>query len=280
MSANCLTAHQLSSRAQQSKGDIFSVCVWYLCPLYPLVWAQGCLSPLQVEVQGRSNFSFFLGYSKSNCFLKAIIIIIFCSRGLATSTPELNNRGSRGFRYLFSAILFIHRDLLHYIVSFMKAASCVSVDCCLVAKSCLTLCDPMDYSPVGSSVHDISQARIWAWIAVSFFRVSSWPRGWTHISCIGRQILYHWAPEKPMFQTEWVGCSVVSQCLRPMDYMRPARLHCPWNSPGKNIGVGSHSLLQEIFLTQGLNWISCIIGRFLTIKATREAPLLIYKIEG
>ena len=32
-----------------------------------------------------------------------------------------------------------------------------------------------------------------------------------------------------------------------------ARLFCPWNSPGKNIGVGSHSLLQETFLNQGLN---------------------------
>ena len=31
------------------------------------------------------------------------------------------------------------------------------------------------------------------------------------------------------------------------------RLLCPWNSPGKNAGVGSHSLLQEIFPTQGLN---------------------------
>ena len=31
------------------------------------------------------------------------------------------------------------------------------------------------------------------------------------------------------------------------------RLLCPWNSPGKNIGVGCHSLLQEIFLTQGLS---------------------------
>ena len=31
------------------------------------------------------------------------------------------------------------------------------------------------------------------------------------------------------------------------------RLLCPWNSPGKNTGVGSHSLLQEIFSTQGLN---------------------------
>ena len=32
-----------------------------------------------------------------------------------------------------------------------------------------------------------------------------------------------------------------------------ARLLCPWNSPGKNTGVGSHSLLQGIFPTQGLN---------------------------
>ena len=32
-----------------------------------------------------------------------------------------------------------------------------------------------------------------------------------------------------------------------------ARLLCPWNSPGKNTGVGSHSLLQRIFLNQGLN---------------------------
>ena len=30
-------------------------------------------------------------------------------------------------------------------------------------------------------------------------------------------------------------------------------LLCPWNSPGKNTGMGCHSLLQEIFLTQGLN---------------------------
>ena len=31
------------------------------------------------------------------------------------------------------------------------------------------------------------------------------------------------------------------------------RLLCPWDSPGKNIGVGCHALLQEIFLTQGSN---------------------------
>ena len=34
---------------------------------------------------------------------------------------------------------------------------------------------------------------------------------------------------------------------------QPTRFLCPWNSPGKNTGMGSHSLLQGIFLTQGLN---------------------------
>ena len=40
----------------------------------------------------------------------------------------------------------------------------------LCAQSCLTLCDPMDCTPPGSSVHGILQARILEWIAISFFR--------------------------------------------------------------------------------------------------------------
>ena len=40
----------------------------------------------------------------------------------------------------------------------------------LVAKSCLTLCDPMDCSPPGSSVHGVFQARILEWFATSFSR--------------------------------------------------------------------------------------------------------------
>ena len=38
----------------------------------------------------------------------------------------------------------------------------------LVSKSCLTLCNPMDCSPPGSSVHEISQTRILEWVATSF----------------------------------------------------------------------------------------------------------------
>ena len=53
-------------------------------------------------------------------------------------------------------------------------------------------------------------------------------------------------------ESESVSCSVLSDSLRPHG-LYPARLLCPWNSPGKNTGVGCHALLQEIFLTQGSN---------------------------
>ena len=46
----------------------------------------------------------------------------------------------------------------------------------LVAELCLTLCNPMDCSPPGSSVHGILQARILEWVAIPFSRVSSWPK--------------------------------------------------------------------------------------------------------
>ena len=46
----------------------------------------------------------------------------------------------------------------------------------LVTQSCPTLCDPMDCSPPGSSVHGILQARILEWVATSFSRGSSRPR--------------------------------------------------------------------------------------------------------
>ena len=45
----------------------------------------------------------------------------------------------------------------------------------LVTQSCPTLCDPMDCSPPGSSVHGTFQARILEWVAISFSRGSSLP---------------------------------------------------------------------------------------------------------
>ena len=43
----------------------------------------------------------------------------------------------------------------------------------LVAQLCLTLCDPMDYSPPGSSVHRILQIKILEWVSIPFLGGSS-----------------------------------------------------------------------------------------------------------
>ena len=54
----------------------------------------------------------------------------------------------------------------------------------LVTQSCPALCDPMDCSPPGSSVHGILQARILKWVAFLFLRGSSQSRDRTWVSCI------------------------------------------------------------------------------------------------
>ena len=54
---------------------------------------------------------------------------------------------------------------------------------CSGAQSCPTLFDPMDCSPLNSSVHGIFQARILEWVGISSSRGSSWPRDRTLISC-------------------------------------------------------------------------------------------------
>ena len=61
----------------------------------------------------------------------------------------------------------------------------------LGAQSCWTLCDPMDCTWPGSSVHGIFQARILEWVTISRSRESPWSRDQTRISCIGREMLYH-----------------------------------------------------------------------------------------
>ena len=83
-----------------------------------------------------------------------------------------------------------------------------------LTQSCLTLCNPMDYT-----VHVIFQARILEKVAIPFSRGSSQFRDQTQVSHTAGAYLRAEPPGKP-----------------------------------KNIGVGSLSLLQQIFPTQELNW--------------------------
>ena len=66
----------------------------------------------------------------------------------------------------------------------------------LVAQSCLTLCNPMDCSPPGSSVHGFLQARMLSGLPFPSPGESSRPRDWTCISCISctaGRLFMHWA---------------------------------------------------------------------------------------
>ena len=67
------------------------------------------------------------------------------------------------------------------------------VGTCEVIQSCPTLCDPMDYSLTGSSVHGIFKVRILEWAAISFSRGSSRPRDWTQVSRIAGRCFTVWA---------------------------------------------------------------------------------------
>ena len=98
-----------------------------------------------------------------------------------------------------------------------------------------------------SSVHGISQARILEWVAISFSRGSSWPRNWTCVSCIGRQILYCWATRKaPCYQIlslkiENTGFTrIVYYLFKPIAF-----IHSFWGTGDQNfIPLGKQRISQ------------------------------------
>ena len=77
---------------------------------------------------------------------------------------------------------------------------------CSVAQSCPTLCDPMDCSLPGSYVHETFQARVLKWVAISFSRGSSRPRGRTQFSHITSRCFTIWATrEAQLYMREGVN---------------------------------------------------------------------------
>ena len=64
------------------------------------------------------------------------------------------------------------------------------------------LCNPIDHSLPGFSVHGISQVRVLEWIAISYSGASSRSRDRTPNSCIGRWILYQWATRKSLYMCQ------------------------------------------------------------------------------
>ena len=102
----------------------------------------------------------------------------------------------------------------HFLLQCMKVKSESEV-----VQSCLTLSDPMDCSLPGSSIHGIFQARVLEWVAIAFSTIYI------------------------QFSSVQVSRSVVSDSVQPHGW-QPTRLPHPWDSPGKNTGVGCHFILQ------------------------------------
>ena len=75
-----------------------------------------------------------------------------------------------------------------------------------VAQSCLTLCDPMDCSPPGSSVHGIFQAGVLEWVAVSFSKGSSQPRDRTQVSHTAGRCFTVWATREAQLSWAELSC--------------------------------------------------------------------------
>ena len=83
-----------------------------------------------------------------------------------------------------------------------------------VAQSCLTLCDTMDCSLSGFSIHGIFQARVLEWVAISFSSGSSWPRDQTWVSCIAGRHFTHWATREAPGTYDIVS-AYIFKALRP-----------------------------------------------------------------
>ena len=106
--------------------------------------------------------------------------------------------GKRPFWKMILGHFSFHVDKMNLDLSLIQFIRINSIWVCRskvseVAQSCPTLCNPMDYSLPGSSVHGIFQAEILEWVAISFSRGSSQHRDWTRVShIVGRHFII-WA---------------------------------------------------------------------------------------
>ena len=147
-------------------------------------------------------------------------------------------------------------DFLKYCINICLFSSFLEV-CCLVTKSCPTLCDPMDYSLPGSSVHRILQARILEWVAISFSRRLEWVaisfsrrssglRDWTRVSrIVGRRFTIR-ATREVLCYWKWNESEVAQSCPTPCDPM-----DC--SLPGSSV--------HGVFQARILEWVAISFSR-------------------
>ena len=131
------------------------------------------LPPLQISLAHRLNWSICCCWG---CYFLRALMKHFWAQGSSdglyyfTFLPLILNLVEAGLLQRLNSCAFTCLE-----ISEDKLPSSTHVTaCCLFAKLCLTLCDPMDCGPPGSSVYGIFQARILEWVAISFSRGSTW----------------------------------------------------------------------------------------------------------
>ena len=154
--------------------------------------------------------------------------------------------------------------------------------CVCQSLSHATLCDPTDYSPPGSSVHGIFQAKILKWVSFPSPRDVPDPGIKPRSPALQADALLSELPGELGYTRLTITCSFSLDCFNHQNgkishsgkrlcmhscqvasvasdslqlyRLQPTGLLCPWDSPGKNTGIVCQAVLKCIFLTQGLNF--------------------------
>ena len=155
-----------------------------------------------------------------------------------------------------------------------------------VAQSCLTLSGPIDCSPPDSSIHEIFQATVLKWVAISFSRASSWPRDQIQVSCHAGRRFTVWATREALSKSEqksrWVfflecpkllGSFRAQQkapCPRGLVHA-PGQAHlsrahlglfpspCPWASESKRSWLPSFTNWNPFLSLAGQRTLECLL---------------------
>ena len=145
-----------------------------------------------------------------------------------------------------------------------KLVTCVSTH----SQSCPTLCDSMDYSSPGSSIHGIFQAKILEWVDISFSNGSSRPRGQTHAT---------WeAPLSYLHYNNYLTTAMMKMAgsfLRWQEHTHSSVL--AWRIPGTGepgglLSVGSHGV--------GHDWSNLAAASTVLTKVIWVSSFLLYQL--
>ena len=123
---------------------------------------------------------------------------------------------------------------------------------CMHAQSCPTLYNPMDCSPLGSSVHGIFQAKILEKVAIYYSRGSSCV---SCISCISRQILHYWAIWEALVCVCVCVCTRVHKCLFVNNLHLRKNIRRQYFSPGQGTGeLAIRGGTETLFMAMSYNF--------------------------